>query len=154
MPGTPFLYYGDELMMKTSPISSKDGGYQRTGVRIPMIWDNKSVNHGFSKTKGETYLPFYKKNKISVEDAIKDPNSLYNFIKKMIDIRKQNESLRDNDFEIKENNSVITISRGPSIELVINTSDENIKLDGRVVISSEKLKDGLLPSYASALIER
>ena len=89
MPGTPFIYYGDELAMKTMPLDSKDGGYQRTGVRIPMIWNDKLPYHGFSNTKGKTYLPFYDEvNKVSVESASKDDNSLYNFIKKMIKVRK------------------------------------------------------------------
>ena len=150
MPGTPFLYYGDELMMKTSPLSYKDGGYQRTGTRTPMIWNNKEINHGFSKTKGELYLPFYSENKISVEDAEKDNNSLLNFIRKMIEIRKNNEELTGNSLEISNNGRVITIKRG-SLKLYLNFSEDDYSFDGDVIVSSIEIANKKLPPYAAVL---
>ena len=153
MPGTPFLYYGDELLMKTMPLNSKDGGYQRTGVRIPMIWDNKSENHGFSSTKGKTYLPFYDENTISVESALKDKNSLYYFIKKLISLRKNTSDLTSAEFDIREENRIVTISRGQSHKIILNCSSEEYVLNGSVIISSKEIKDNKLPSYSSAIIE-
>ena len=153
MPGTPFIYYGDELMMKTMPLDSKDGGYQRTGVRIPMIWDNQNKNHGFSNTDKETYLPFYDENKISVVDAIKDEDSLYHFIKKLIALRKENEGLRTSNTAIEEENKIIKISRGNGLKVILNLSDKDYRLEGEVLISSQEVEGNLLKPFSGAIIK-
>lgn len=153
MPGTPFIYYGDELMMKTMPLDSKDGGYQRTGVRIPMIWDNDKKNRGFSNTDGETYLPFYDINKISVEDAIKDEKSLYHFIKRMIALRKENEGLRTSDLAINEENRVITISRGNGLKVILNLSNDDYQITDNILISSTQIKDNILKPFIGAIVK-
>ena len=36
LPGVPFIYYGDEIGMRYQKLTSKEGGYQRTGSRTPM----------------------------------------------------------------------------------------------------------------------
>ena len=153
MPGTPFLYYGDELMMRTMPLDSKDGGYQRTGVRIPMVWNNKEKYHGFSKTKGETYLPFYNENIISVEEAQKDPNSLYNYIKSLIALRKEKKGLRTSLSSINEYGRVIEIKLEEDITLVLNFSSENCSFNGNVLISSKETIYDTLPPMSAAIIE-
>ena len=152
MPGTPFIYYGDELMMKTMPLDSKDGGYQRTGVRIPMNWDNSSLNHGFSNTKGETYLPFYDVNTISVESALKDSGSMYHFLQKMIGIRKENEDLTSPDFDIEEHDGIITIKRGQNTALLLNFSNHDYQLNDKIIASSKEIIDGKLLPFTSVLI--
>ena len=153
MPGTPFIYYGDELAMKTMPLDSKDGGYQRTGVRIPMIWDNSKKNHGFSNTDGETYLPFYDVNKVSVVDALQDKNSLYHFIKRVIQIRKEYEELRSPKFEIEENNRVMTIKRGDNLKVIINLSNQEYRVNGDIIISSQEMNGDMLKPYSAAIIK-
>ena len=154
MPGTPFIYYGDELMMKTKPMDSKDGGYQRTGVRIPMIWDNKSKNHGFSNTEGETYLPFYDLNTISVEDAIKDKHSLYHFINDLIVLRKENEGLRTSNLHIYNKDKVIRIERGDGLEIVLNLSTYDYRINGKVLIATQEINDELLKPFAGAIVKK
>ena len=153
MPGTPFVYYGDELAMKTMPLDSKDGGYQRTGSRIPMIWNNSEKNHGFSHTNGETYLPFYDANKISVEDAIKDKNSLYHFIKALIRLRKENEELTSSDLDIQSHDSIIEISRGGSFKTILNLSSNSYRINGNVLISSKEIKDNLLEPFTGVIVK-
>mgnify|MGYP000835161718 CR=1 FL=1 len=58
MPGAPFIYYGDEIGMKyIDNLESVEGGYDRTGSRSPMQWDN-STNAGFSCAPSEKlYIP-------------------------------------------------------------------------------------------------
>ena len=42
-PQLPFLYYGDEIGMRyVDGLTSKEGGYERTGSRTPMQWDASS----------------------------------------------------------------------------------------------------------------
>lgn len=154
MPGTPFLYYGDELGMKTMPLDSKDGGFQRTGVRIPMVWNNSERNHGFSSTLGETYLPFYEENKVSVEDAKKNEGSLYHFIRKLIALRKRMGALRLPECSIDAKDKVITISRGEEVEIIINLSDNDIGINGDILVASKEIKGSCLRPYTAAIIKR
>jgi len=58
MPGVPFLYYGDEIGMRyVEGLVSKEGGYDRTGSRTPMQWD-EGLNLGFSEARADQlYLP-------------------------------------------------------------------------------------------------
>jgi len=54
MPGTPFVYYGDEIGMKQlKNLPHTEGSYGgRAGDRTPMQWDN-SLNKGFSPVDPE-----------------------------------------------------------------------------------------------------
>ncbi len=150
MPGNPFLYYGDELMMRSKPLVSKDGGYQRTSSRTPMIWDNNDKNHGFSNTSGKTYLPFFDMNTLSIEDAKKDPTSLLNFIKKMIGIRKECSDLTGNLLEIRNAHRVLVIERG-NLKLYLNCSTEDYIFDGEIIISSKDITNNILPPFTAVL---
>ncbi len=93
LPGVPFVYYGDEIGMKyNSDLPSKEGGFNRTGSRTPMQW-NGGKNAGFSNCdKEKLYLPVCE-NDVTVEDQIKDENSLLNLTKKLIGIRKSSQAL-------------------------------------------------------------
>lgn len=57
-PGTPIVYYGDEIGMTfREGLASVEGGYCRTGSRTPMQWD-QSLGRGFSSADlAEHYLP-------------------------------------------------------------------------------------------------
>lgn len=95
MPGCPFIYYGDEIGMKYIKLNSKEGGYYRTGSRTPMQWDS-SKNNGFSDADAEKlYLPVDSSNAApTVEAQINDDSSLYNEVKKLLEIRNSNSQLQ------------------------------------------------------------
>jgi maltose alpha-D-glucosyltransferase/alpha-amylase len=88
MPGTPVLYYGDEIGMG-------DNFYlgDRDGVRTPMQW-SADRNGGFSKADPQQlYLPpimdaNYGYQTINVEAQQRDPSSLLNWTRRMIQVRK------------------------------------------------------------------
>ena len=103
--GTPQMYYGEELGMRTTdpariedvhdPIGKlgwpKEKG--RDGERTPMQWD-ATANAGF--TTGKPWLPVPPAAKTyNVETESKDPNSIYNAYKKLLALRKTNEALRN-----------------------------------------------------------
>lgn len=150
MPGIPFVLYGDEIEMKTSNLPSKDGGYQRTGTRIPMIWDEKK-NHGFTSNR-KPYLPFDPENKISVNKAIKDKDSLYHFICELTQFRKDIKDLSDPHVEIKEKNRVFFFERG-RFTLLMNMSKKGYPIKGEIIISTVPFEN-ILPSGAAALIKK
>ncbi|GLU46679.1 trehalose synthase [Nocardiopsis ansamitocini] len=89
LPGSPVLYYGDEIGMGDN-IWLGD----RDGVRTPMQWTSDR-NAGFSRADpARLYLPLimdpiYGYQGINVEAQRGNPSSLLNWTRKMIQIRKQ-----------------------------------------------------------------
>jgi len=89
MPGTPIVYYGDEIGMG-------DNYYlgDRDGVRTPMQWSSDR-NAGFSRANPQQlYLPIildpiYGYQAINVESQHRDPSSLLNWMRRIIQVRKQ-----------------------------------------------------------------
>jgi alpha-glucosidase len=106
--GSPILYYGEEIGMKTTPPIRKEDvkdpigrrGWPkekgRDGERTPMQWD-ESVNAGFSKAKPWLPVPpTYKTH--NVADELKDPNSVLSFYKSILALRHTNEALLDGSY--------------------------------------------------------
>src|SRR5258706_12341761 len=85
LPGSPIIYYGDEIGMGDN-LDLPD----RNGVRTPMQWDS-SPNAGFSTGKPFSYFVQGELGyqHINVASQINDPGSLFHSIKKMIAIRKK-----------------------------------------------------------------
>lgn len=136
MPGVPFLYYGDEIgMAYRADITSKEGGFNRTGSRTPMQWSS-GKNLGFSTAEEEDlYLPVEKgDNAPTVENQIAREGSIYHTVKDIIKLRKENSDLgADGDFEVlfaQKNKYPFVYKRG-SFVIFVNPSNEktNVKLD-------------------------
>ena len=90
MPGVPFIYYGDEIGLKQNPAApSTDGSGFRAGCRIPMLW-NASANAGFSTAPVEKiYIPQDPNpDRMTVEKAEADPNSLLHYVRALLQLRK------------------------------------------------------------------
>lgn len=98
MPGCPYIYYGDEIGMRyIENMTSKEGGYERTGSRTPMQWDS-TTNDGFSSASREKlYLPTDPDIKRpTVEKQLADTNSLLNMVKKLLVLRQSHTALQSN----------------------------------------------------------
>ncbi len=98
MPGVPFIYYGDEVGMRyVEGLPSKEGGYQRTGSRTPMQWDD-TVNRGFSTAPGDQlYLPVDPDPQSpDVRSAEADPESLLWTVRRVAALRRQEPELQSN----------------------------------------------------------
>lgn len=96
MPGVPFIYYGDEIGMRyVENIPSVEGGYNRTGSRSPMQWDN-TVNAGFSSAPTEKlYIPQDgSADRPNAADQLADVNSLLNEVKRLTKIRSRSKALQ------------------------------------------------------------
>jgi maltose alpha-D-glucosyltransferase / alpha-amylase len=89
MPGTPVIYYGDEIGMGDNVYLG-----DRNGVRTPMQWSSDR-NGGFSRCDpGRLFLPaimdpVYGHDAINVEAQERSPFSLLHWMKRMIALRKQ-----------------------------------------------------------------
>ena len=88
MPGTPVIYYGDEIGMGDN-IHLGD----RDGVRTPMQW-SEDRNGGFSRADpASTVLPpimdpLYGFEAVNVEAQARDPHSLLNWMRRMLSLRR------------------------------------------------------------------
>ena len=98
MPGAPFIYYGDEIGMRyMKDLVSVEGGYERTGSRTPMQWDD-SVNAGFSAApKDRLYMRQDESaDRPTVKAQMADSDSLYHEVKRLIEIRQAHSALQSN----------------------------------------------------------
>lgn len=137
----PMIYYGDEIGIKHNFKLNKDGGYIRTGARTPMQW-TEGKNKGFSDSDGRLYLPVEKRKGASVEYQKSVDNSLYNFVKRAIAVKKANSAL-DYDASLEISGGAgypLKYTRekdGQKVIVYINPSDEEYAI-------SEKIKRVLL----------
>ncbi len=89
LPGTPVLYYGDEIGMGDNIFLG-----DRNGVRTPMQW-SADRNAGFSRANRQRlYLPVitdpeYHYEKVNVEAQGQNPHSLLSWMKRLIALRKR-----------------------------------------------------------------
>jgi alpha-glucosidase len=139
------MYYGDEIGMPTTPPTRvedvkdpvgrtgwpKDKG--RDGERTPMQWDG-AKNAGFSSAN-KTWLPVapdYKTVNVQAESA--DPNSMLNWYKKLINLRKTNDALNSGSFKMlnPDDKNVLTYLReaenGKKVVVALNFSPEPQKV--------------------------
>ncbi len=106
--GTPFIYYGEEigmpdLRLQRSQILDPPGRRYwpffrgRDGARGPMLWDD-SPQAGF--TSGQPWLPVHPDYpRLNLARQQRDPNSVFNFYRALIALRRAHAPLRRGDFQ-------------------------------------------------------
>jgi maltose alpha-D-glucosyltransferase/alpha-amylase len=127
LPGTPIIYYGDEIGMG-------DNYYlgDRNGVRTPMQW-SADRNAGFSQANPQRlYLPViidpeYHYEAVNVETLERNPSSLLWWMKRVIAMRKRYKAFSrgEIDFPSSDNPKVLVFTRSfgeECILIVINLS--------------------------------
>jgi maltose alpha-D-glucosyltransferase/alpha-amylase len=121
MPGTPVIYYGDEIGMG-------DNIYQgdRDGVRTPMQW-SPDRNAGFSQTNRQRlYLPVitdpeYHYESTNVETQQRNPSSLLWWMKRLIALRKRYKAFGRGTMEFlhPENRKILAFIRSYEQETIL-----------------------------------
>ena len=115
-PGSPVLYYGDEIGMGDNIYLG-----DRDSVRTPMQW-SPDRNAGFSHSDfAQLYLPplmdpVYGFQAVNVEAHLRDPSSMLHWMKRMLEVRKQHPVFGSGTFEVLsvDNPSVLAYIRtGP-----------------------------------------
>ena len=113
MPGTPVIYYGDEIGMGDNfHLGDRDG------VRTPMQW-SPDRNAGFSRTNPQQlYLPVildpqYNYEAVNVETQRQNTSSLFWFMKHLISMRKKYKAFGrgDMNFMNVDNPKVLAFTR-------------------------------------------
>jgi alpha-glucosidase len=103
LPGTPFVYYGDELGLERSEFDPEDAfdpyeeyGLGRDAERGPMPWTAEE-NAGF--TENEPWLPLagnYRDCNVEVQRA--DPRSILHLHRELIRLRHEHPALQDRHY--------------------------------------------------------
>jgi alpha-glucosidase len=156
--GTPIVYYGEEIGMKTTPPTRledvkdpigrkgwpKEKG--RDGERTPMQW-NDSVNAGFSTAKPWLPVPpTYKTHNVAEES--KDPESVLEFYKNLLKLRHTNPALLNGSYEaINEDDAnvlaYLRVGNDKAVVVALNmsgvTRKMNLPLKNTGYASSKKL---------------
>jgi alpha-glucosidase len=162
--GTPFLYNGEEIGMTdlviTDPTQLKDtmaswyydrlvnelkvdpdeaalraGEMTRDKNRTPMQWSNKQ-NGGFSPNGVDPWLPVNPnyKNGINVKDQQNNRDSLLNYYKHLLRVRKNSPALIEGEYTplyktAKEHFSFVRHSNQQIVLVVLNYSEKTLELD-------------------------
>ncbi len=160
LPGTPFIYYGEELGMR--------GMKPDETIREPFLWDTKERDIGQTRWQKPKYSKSNHVKPLALQQ--KDANSLFNTYKKLIATRQTFHALSSAETKpvAAANGALLLYERGDkgrSVLVIHNLSDEKSKLIlpetyaafTRIVYqSSPKIKAGEtgieLPSYGTILL--
>ena len=163
--GTPFIYQGQEIgmvnikmdkledyrdvevygmyndLVKTGLLTHEEfmlGAYKeaRDNNRIPLQWDS-SKNAGFTKND-EPWIKVHPNYlQINAENEINNPNSIFNYYKKLLNLRKNSEysnTFTYGKFEsyLKEHNDVFVFTRSDdnnSIGIITNMINKDVEVE-------------------------
>jgi maltose alpha-D-glucosyltransferase / alpha-amylase len=121
LPGSPIVYYGDEIGMGDNVYLG-----DRNGVRTPMQW-NSGINAGFSTADPERlWLPLvsnalYGYQAVNVESQQRNPTSLLNWMRRLIEVRRQTRVFGRGSIEFlkPDNHRVLAFTRALGRETVL-----------------------------------
>jgi maltose alpha-D-glucosyltransferase/alpha-amylase len=121
LPGTPVIYYGDEIGMGDNIYLG-----DRNGVRTPMQW-SADRNAGFSRANPQklympiTIDPAYHYEAINVEGQQNNPHSLLWWTKRLIEQRKQFKAMGRGTLEFlrPSNRKVLALFRRYQDEIIL-----------------------------------
>ncbi|MDY7104187.1 MAG: maltose alpha-D-glucosyltransferase [Actinomycetota bacterium] len=123
LPGSPVLYYGDEIGMGDNIYLG-----DRDGVRTPMQW-TPDRNGGFSTADfAQLFLPplmdpVYGFTSVNVEAHQRDPSSFLQWVRRMLQVRRELPVFGTGNFEVLH-------AENPSVLAYIRRADEDMDGDG------------------------
>ncbi|MER3521178.1 MAG: alpha-amylase [Acidimicrobiia bacterium] len=149
IPGTPFLYMGEELGMlgNPPPVEQRLDPGGRDGARTPFHW-NSSANAGFCAPDVRPWLPVSEEYEtVNVETEEGDPHSVLSLYRRAIVFRNQSEALRLGDYSLLRSDDRLWVfrrwTRSEEVIVAVNMSADKAKVDlpksfeGHVAISTD-----------------
>jgi glycosidase len=133
----PAIYYGDEIGMRYLPgLPDKEGsvydpGYNRSGCRSPMQWDDDLPNAGFSVAPAERlYLPQDPApERPTVAAQRDDEDSPLNRLRRLVRLRRETPALRTAArTTVLTRGYPLTYLRGDDHLVVVNPRREPVKV--------------------------
>ena len=122
-PGSPFIYYGEELGMR----GSRGGSNTDANRRLAMNWgDGDTVRD----PEGSSYS---RSGEVSALEQMADPDSLYNYYKELLMLRAANPEIARGDYtalslEGSNVGGFVSSLDGPRVCVLHNTTGEAMKL--------------------------
>jgi alpha-glucosidase len=151
LPGTAFLYQGDEIGQGDGPPG--ESRFDRAGrdrFRHPMQWDG-SPNGGF--TIGEPWLPSVDPAERNVEAQRDDPRSMLSLVRELIVLRRQ---LGDGFELLDAPDGVVAFRRGEHM-VAVNTRSEPLgaplRGEPRLETVQGALRNGALIAHSGVVVE-
>ncbi|MFC4639696.1 maltose alpha-D-glucosyltransferase [Deinococcus hohokamensis] len=125
LPGSPILYYGDEIGMGDD-LSLGD----RNGVRTPMQW-NAGLSGGFSSALPSDCFfppihdPVYGFGRVNVQSQEQDPSSLLRWTARQLELRRQHPAFAHGDlhFVDSDNPAILAFTRTTPDETLLIVSN-------------------------------
>lgn len=146
-PGTPYIYYGEEIGMGGA--NNLSGDHK---LRTPMSWTNHSSNAGFtSGTPFRALSANVTSNNVAAQKT--DNNSLYHFYKALINLRNQRSSLKAGNYgNIIVTGNVLSFQRQSGAEktlVILNygASSSELSLSG---LTANSTANALYPANANS----
>ncbi len=156
LPGTPILYYGDEIGMGDNVFLD-----DRAGVRTPMQWSGDR-NAGFSRADSQRLYapvimdPVYGYQVINVESQERDPASLLRWMKRMLALRKQHKVFGRGEMTLlhPHNCAILAYIRHDATDTILivanlSSQPQRVELDLTAytgMVPREMLQGGRVPS--------
>jgi glycosidase len=151
LPGTPYIYYGEEIGML--------GKKPDPNIREPFLWDEKMKD----SLRTSWVQPKFTNDKTvqQLSAQINNENSLWNHYQKWIHIRNDSEILTKGDLHELENSNVslLTFSRilgNEKLNVIHNLSSKPQDLEietFKVLIGQENLNDGRIKAYSTIIFK-
>jgi len=111
IPGTPFIYYGEEVGMVGQKPDEK--------IRTPMQWSGENAAGFSSATPWEGVNPSYSQSNVASQTD--NPNSILSLYRNLIQLRLKHSAFLDGEY-------IIVTSSSPAIYAAISQSGDDILL--------------------------
>jgi glycosidase len=141
-PGTPFIYYGEEIGMYHPTKKA-----EHLSIRTPMQWDQTKVTAGFTRNKAPWQKINDNKAPYNVRHQQRSDNSLLKLYQKLIRLRLEHPELRYGDYKFHSvGKNILAYERvyeKSAVLVLINPSAKEQAIRGRRISSSYRnLLDG------------
>ncbi len=172
LPGTPYIYYGEEIGMLGDKLSTYADQFGPDAfVREPYVWD--TADKDALQTSWET--PRYSTDKTVVPHAVQeqDPTSLLNFYRKLIRFRNQSAALTYGDIvpsgihisevvtfkRVHGNDEVLVLHNVSDVEITVALTGDNQSFgvvlfhtgDDQVTAAENEIA---LPAYSTVILAK
>ena len=133
-PGSPFIYYGEELGMR----GSRGGANTDADRRLAMLWgDGDTVKDPVGSSYGKA-----NQTESTVANSLGDPDSLYNYYKELIMIRKANPEIVRGEYKSvsidgKKAGGFVSTLDGKSVLVLHNPGINSCTVDLSTVAGGE-----------------
>jgi alpha-glucosidase len=155
LPGSVFLYYGDELGVLDTDVPKErledpvgkrlHPVYGRDPERTPMPWLPRP-GAGFTAPNVEPWLPFGDIAACNVEDQRRDPDSMLSLCRDLIGLRAAVPDLRAGGYtRVAAAGGLWAWRRGERVIVALNLDDDRARLEtasGIVRVGTERERDG------------